>query len=274
MDNHTSETTRRWIPFFESIALGATILAAMVVSLLDFLGFLENLPWLAQRLPTLTLLIVALIGTYLVIERRTHIERWQAQSQKGFVDLENAIANSTTTIVKSLSGVELRVFANGNEMMRYINKRLPQAKRQVLDLSWSPATSVDSGLRVAQDLNAQYDRLVDRVAQQIPFREVFMFNRFGREEKLRRRLAQSSAGYTCGFYEPVNVPLLQFMIIDNEEVILLSDQLESRVAIKSPPVVGLFKEYYNDIWAAATKIKDETGVKQDVVTKLLGKTDT
>ena len=96
-----------------------------------------------------------------------------------------------------------------------------------------------------------------------------MFNRVGRKEKLRRRLAQNPAGYTCAYYEPVNVPLLQFMIIDDEEVIILSDQLESRVAIKSSPVVGLFRKYYNDIWAASTKIKDETEIKKDVVEKIL-----
>ena len=77
------------------------------------------------------------------------------------------------------------------------------------------------------------------MAQKIPYREVFIFNRPGRLEKLKRRLAENRPGYSCAYYEEAKVPIVQFMLIDKEEVVVLSDQFESKFVVRHPQFVKL-----------------------------------
>ena len=257
-----------WVRRIDLILLALMALLSVVVSTADFLGVLDGVPWLAGRIPTLTLLVAGIVAAYLVVERRTQLGKIESTSKFHFEQLQDAIAHSTSTVIDSLNGVELRSFTSGNELMQYVNKRLLQARDRVLDVSWSSAVGMGSGLNIVQQVNAEYERRMEATATRIPYREVFMFNRPGRKEKLRRLLDRDLAGYSCAYYKESNIPLMQFMIVD-DEVIILSDQLPSKLAIRHPHIVRLFVEYYDDIWDASTKIKDEFGVHVDEVEKVL-----
>ena len=58
-------------------------------------------------------------------------------------------------------------------------------------------------------------------------------------------------------------------MIDDEEVIVLTDMLKTKFAIKQPSVVRLFSEYYEEVWRKAMPIKTGTAVNREVLTKLL-----
>lgn len=260
-----------WLNRFDVLLLGATAVLSGVVSLLDFLGVLDEVSWLAERIPTLTLLATGLVAAYLVLERRSQLESMQRDTRRRIEELARNVAESTTTIIESLEGVELRQF-DGTDLLRYVNKRLLQARCQIDDLSWSPAVGLGSELNAIQDVNAEYMERVTQVAQRIPYREVFVFNRPGRVEKLKRRVEENSPGYSCAYYHNPQVPLLQFMVIDNAEVIVLSDQFQSNFALKHPYIVKLFSEYYEEIWKNATSIKLGTDIRMEVVEEILNKT--
>jgi hypothetical protein len=64
------------------------------------------------------------------------------------------------------------------------------------------------------------------------------------------------------------------MIIDGEEVFILSDQLQSKLAIRHPHIVRLFSEYYETIWKSATPIKIGAMIEEQVVEWILGREKT
>ncbi len=51
----------------EKYILVVTVLIGGIVALLDFLGVLDNIDWLSERIPALTLLLVSLIATSLLV---------------------------------------------------------------------------------------------------------------------------------------------------------------------------------------------------------------
>jgi hypothetical protein len=258
-----------WRNHFELFLLGATALVSAGVSLLDFLGLLDALPWLTNRIPTLTLLATGLVAGYLVLERRNFLEETQNENIVRITQLEAAISASTSTVINSLNGLELRSFRTNRDAINYVNGRLPQAKCQVDDLSWSPAFGFDDQLEDTVALMNEYAEKIKNAATKIPYREVFVFNKPSRVEKLRRRIEENSPGYSCAYYSDKQVPTLQFMIIDDEEVVILSDQYKSKLAIKHPDLVKLFKEYYDEVWKNATPIKIGNKINKKALKSIL-----
>jgi len=260
----------KWMNQFEIILLAITAIVSGLVSLLDMFGLLDSVTWLSGRIPSLTLLMSGIIATYLVLERKNQLNELQKENREGFESIESLLESSRVSIIDSLNGVDVQHFTSGNELMQYINKRLGQAKKQIDDLSWSSAISLSSGLNTTQELNREFAEKTSTISQKIAYREVFVFNRPGRKEKLQTRLAENRAGYSCAFYEKVEVPVLQFMIIDKEEVLLLTDEFETKFSVRQPQIVKLFIEYYEAIWKQAKPIKMGTVIHQETINGILG----
>ena len=259
-----------WLNHLDKIILATTAIISFVVAILDFLGVLDSIPWLAARVPILTLLLSGSIAIYLILERRNQLEVMQKDVQYRMDDLENKILESSIGIINSLQGLEFKKFNSANEVMSYVNKRLSQAQKQIDDLSWRP--SVNMGFAVySPELDTENIDQVTKITQRVPYREIFMFNRSDRLPRLKGLLEQDLPGYSCVYYESDSVPLLQFMVIDKEEVIILSEPLKSKVAIKHPDIVQLFCEYYDEIWHNATPIKLGTSLHQETIEKLFTK---
>jgi hypothetical protein len=262
----------KWMNQFEIILLAITAIVSGLVSLLDMFGLLDSITWLSGRIPSLTLLMSGIIATYLVLERKNQLNELQKENRQGFQNIESLLEGSRASIIDSLKGVDIQHFKSGNELMQYINKRLGQAKQQIDDLSWSSTISLSGGLNATQELNREFAEKTSNIANKITYREVFVFNRPGRKEKLQTRLAENRAGYSCVFYEKLEVPVLQFMIIDREEVIFLTDEFETKLSVRQPQIVKLFIEYYEAIWKQAKPIKTGVLVHQETINSILGKT--
>lgn len=260
----------KWINQFEIILLTITAIVSGLISLLDMFGLLDAVTWLSGRIPSLTLLMSGIIAIYLILERKNQLDELQRENRQGFENIETLLTSSKANIIDSLKGVDIQHFKSGTEMMQYINKRLGQAKLQIDDLSWSSAISLSGGLNITQELNREFSEKTSTIAQKLTFREVFVFNRAGRKEKLQRRLAENRAGYSCVYYEKLEVPVLQFMIIDKNEVIFLSDEFETKFSVRQPQIVKLFIEYYEAIWRQAKPIKMGTTIHQDAIDNILG----
>ncbi len=207
----------KWSDKYETLVLIATLIITGLVTLLDFTGFLDEVPILAERVPTMTLLSLGLVASYLLLERRGSLANIQTFSETGFNNLETQLENAVHTVIDSVGGVEFRSFDTGNELLTYINKRMSEAESSIDDLSWSSAINLKNDLDTTRKLNEEYVEQVTKASKKLQYREVFIFNRVGRIKKLRQRLAENAPGYSCAYYEAADTPLLQFMIIDNEE---------------------------------------------------------
>jgi len=266
-----NDRSSKWLSNFDIILLSATVILSGIVSLLDFLGVLDSIPWLAERVPTLTLLVIGLMAGYLILERKNQLEKMDSNLSNRINDLEQSVQNATTTAIASLKGVELTPFESGIDLLNYVTRRLRQAQSQVDDLSWSPIVGLGSDLSNAQKAYREYEEHITKISDKVAYREVIVFNHPARIENLKRRITENSPGYSCSYYETPDVPLLQFMIIDRCEVIVLSDQFQTKFALRHPYIVKLFEEYYEEIWKNAIPIKIKTEIRTDVVDAILNR---
>jgi hypothetical protein len=254
----------------EIILLITTIAVSSLVSLLDFFGFLDSIPWLKGRVPALTLLVLGLLASYILIERKSKLESISDQLQ----DLSLANTASTRKIIESLAGVEVTTFNNLLSCLQYVNQQLRAAKIQIDDLSWTPTVGKSDDLEAIVSENAKYRERVIQAAKRLPYREVFIFNRKDRIEKLINLLSENAAGYSCAYFEETkDLPLLQFMIVDRQEVIVLSGDY-TYLAFRHPQLVNLFVEYYEDIWKKSIKLKHGKRFDWGELQKVVGEDQT
>lgn len=251
----------------ETILLVVTVALSSLISLLDLFGVLDGVPWLRDNIPTLTLLTVGLLAGYILIERRTKLETIVNTLQDS-VDTNQLAAQR---IIESLNGVEVRSFENVSQCMQYVNRALRAARVQVDDLSWTAALGSSDDLESAVTESLRYQQQVRLTAAKLPYREVLIFNKEERKDRLVTQIEENAPGYSCGYYDQTpDVPLLQFMIIDREEVIVLTGDY-SYLAFRHPRLVNLFVEYYDDIWKKSRTLKRGNSVQWTEVEKVLGK---
>lgn len=254
----------------EIILLAVTITLSSVVSLLDFFGLLET-SGIKDRIPSLTLLTVGLLAGYILIERRSKLEAINDQIQ----DLSRTSGASVQRIIESLDGVEVISFENQLSCLQHVNQLMRSATKKIDDLTWAPALAISDGLEPITVENLKYRDRMLVTAKKLPYREVYIFNRGDRKEKLFDLLLSNALGYSCAYYETAGeVPLLQFMIVDEEEVIVLTGDY-AYLAFKHAKLVRLFREYYEDIWRRSSKLKIGRNVYWNEIEKVFGveKTD-
>jgi len=265
-----------WINHFEIWILGATALIAIFITLLDFVGALDSIPWLRDRIPVLVLLFVGLIATYIVLERRNQLQTMHQDLLDKTENILKVQTSSTESIINALQGVKVKNFESDAACLEYINMRVAQAKRQVDDISWSAEEKITPGLDRTKPLDNEYREVLSRLTQKIPFREIFIFHdKSERIQKLRNRVSDNWPGYSCVYFEDTEIPLFQFMIIDQEEVIILSALPNVRnLSIRHPDIVRLFVEYYELLWQNGRKLKIGKTIYWKEVEKILTKAKT
>jgi hypothetical protein len=239
----------------ENIDLYLTVLVAFAVAVLNLFGITSQNIVSSISLAVLALLISSILGVRHHLET---LEKDTKQTQKEYAQ----------KIISSLSGVEVKTFSGGIECLNYLIKRISQAEKGIDDLSWIP--ELGSTHPLSPKLNEEYRKTVNQALERIPFREVMIFNRPSRYEKLKRRIDENLVGYSCAYFE-VNpeTPLLQFMIIDAREVVFFTDAYSYYFSITHPEIVGLFVEYYKSIWEKAIKLKIGNTIYRDKVNAIL-----
>lgn len=268
--NRESSWTRNW----EFTILGLTAIITILITLLDFVGALDSLPWIKDRVPILTLLSVGLVASYLLLERRSKLEAMHEELHVNLEALNANISRSTEQVIASVGGVTLTLFQDGMECFDYMNQRVAEAKKRIDDLSWNKNDQISPDFHRQGQLDKTYGETLERVTQRIPFREILVFqNRPGRLNKLRKRLLDAWPGYSCGYYENTDIPLLKFMIIDGIEVIIAPNDYSTSLAITHPKLVGLFVEYFDEIWRQSRKLKHGRTIYWAEVETVLGTHD-
>lgn len=239
----------------ENIEVYAIFIISIIVLVLDVFGTVELETLMEVILAVLALLAVNTLAT------RSRLKR-----------IRQTIADLPNQIIDALGGVEWREFADTRAFLEYVNGRLKDpTTKSVCDLSWSSLITFDDRDPHVRQAAIDYWDVAGQLAYKQVYKEVFMFNRRGRQDKLRRRIREEQADlYFCGYYPETTVPLLQFMIVNDEEVIFFNGRYPS-LAIKHPRLVDLFRQYYDDIWAGSTKLRDETRAYEERIDEVLKK---
>jgi len=270
-----------------AIGDGLTLLGglfAVLVGIADFLGFLTYFPFLeAERIPVIALLLLGLLVMYVVVERWTSlagiddnvraigtgIDALKSHQEDSRADVEEQLRRLASTVVTSLDGVEVRTFRNNQELMLHLVRQLNSAKESVDDLTWSHRLSLTHNLERNQVVEERYQKAISRISNKLAYREVFIFSKASRVRKLKRRLSENADGYSCAYYEPCDIPLIQYMVIDKKEAFFASAVFPIKCAIRHPRLVEILAAYFDEVWGASTKIKVGNEVHRDEVEKIL-----
>jgi hypothetical protein len=73
-----------WLRDFDLVLLSMTGFVVLMITTLDLLGVLDQVLWLKDRIPTITLLMIGSISTYLIIERRSYLDSLKTLEQTIF----------------------------------------------------------------------------------------------------------------------------------------------------------------------------------------------
>jgi pimeloyl-ACP methyl ester carboxylesterase len=168
---------------------------------------------------------------------------------------------------------QIRQFDTPKDIYIYWTRRLRQAHKSVDDLTWGHYTPHDTSADESA-FQDYVDTITEVCARDISYREVMTFpnlERLKRAEQVLNTNSQTHA-YRLSYYDirtPNMPPLMQFSIIDSEEVFIffyrqpyLSGRDELHLAIRDPMIVRLFQDYFETIWKAAKPLKDGYKIDQ------------
>ena len=244
----------------DSILLLIISVFAIIFTVVDTFNININNPIFADiNYSVLSVVLLAAIGLHLIVAR------FQDDSS------EDARKADTIKIITSLDGVQIELLASTREMEIYLAKRILEAKKEICDLSWKNTLSRTYSTNPRQKSMKTVENSIKQVSDNLPYREVFVFSDVRRKEKLQARLKENKSGYSCRYYdENSKIPRLQFVLIDEEEIIFASSSYPVLCAIKHPHLARIFQSYYDDVWEKAIPIKEGPILYRDSIDKIMG----
>jgi hypothetical protein len=202
----------------------------------------------------------------------------QARMVASLGEVKSMVADGPERVIQSLDGVDVQQFAGSEELLRYVIKRMREARKTIDDLTMGMAKPP-----ITETAQKAYERYLDTIAyvcskRSIAYRDVTTFPPRSHLERAEFILSKNLYGYRLRYYEYTQEdlpPRLQFMVIDSEEVIFayyrapyLPIDGEIRLAVRHPRIVALFKDYYEAIWQGAKVLKEGDRVEVDVLQEL------
>lgn len=248
----------RYLKKMDVVLLLVISFTSIVIAVADSFNFFDNVEFFQKiDYSLLTIVILSLIGLHLVLNYVN-----QSNFQEKF-------PNDINGIIKSLNGVNIEIFPSTVELEKYLAKRVKEAKIEICDLSWKENISSGYSLKPRVKSHKSYETSINLACDKIVYREIFIFSDGRRKEKLERRLKKSKSGYSCRYFEGnFSIPRLQFVLIDKEEIIFASSSYPKLCAIKHMELSEIFQSYYDEIWDAATPIKDGDVVHQKEIDEI------
>lgn len=198
-----------------------------------------------------------------------------------FLNRENEMAqtieDSTNKIISSLKGVEIKFFETIEEVDLYIAQRIREAKKNVYDLNWQDYYHSNPHHRNPIDREYsenQIDLAIKNFCENEDnnlYREIFTFSYPNNYGKMKRHTSYGDS-YSCSYFDNITnkkFPKIQFVIIDDEEVIFVSSAYRPYLcAIKDKKIVHIFDHYFEQAWNLSEKIKKGSKVNEELIEKI------
>lgn len=189
----------------------------------------------------------------------------QARMMTSSEKLENLSVGGIDRAIRSLKGVNVTRFRNSQELYEYAAKRTRKGK--TIDDMTIGFTEEESS-PAAQKAFEKYLETIHDVCskrRELSYRELMSFPRH--LNRARSMLSKNYFGYRLRYYELTDekeMPsIIQFMVVDSEEVIIafyrsrwLPAEREIRLAVRHPDVVELFQDYYDTLWQGAKTLSE------------------
>lgn len=245
---------------------------SLFIAIVYLTGLLDSSSWVAQRVPSLTLLAVGFIASYLALERQGKIDVMAVTMEKRGEEILQAISRSSSDTISALSGVEVISFASSAEFVTYASQRFGDSKR-IDDVTLSSSKILPIS---REDIEAyqKYQDAISQIAKKpnAIWREVAIFHsekHFQREKQ--RVLEKENIAYNLAYYDVSDAgipPRIGFAVIDKQEVLVSNSYRTIWLSIKHPDITKYFSAYFDHIWQDAKKIKQANVIDHQELDKL------
>ena len=254
------DLTKKILDFISGLIEHALLLSvasfALGLSALDLFGYINATSVFGRSIESILVLLLSSLCLYIMAERHKLRSSIKKLNSDQIEDIKYLIEKETNILLEAQKGLQFRHFTSTEAQMKYQTKKIQAAKNKIEDLTWSHKLSKKVNLPSRKKVENEYENALTEASSRIYYREIFIFNKQSRLEKLKRRLKENKPGYACAYYQDTKVPRMQFMIIDEEEVIFASSGLPIRCALKHKQFAKAIAEYYETVWENATPIKD------------------
>jgi len=235
-------------------------LFSIVIGLLDFFGLIGHIPWLnSSRIQALWLVFLSILGFHFLI-RYSKSEKMKKKQDKTYDLLETLMSQCNNVITKT--------FNDSAELESYISRRISCAKIEILDLTWKKNWSGEEILPKRKIATRKYDDSIKKISKNVSYKEIFVFDQFGRKDKLKRRLLENNPGYSCSYYLPSDIPRIQFIIIDKKEILFVSSFYELKATFFDDKLITIFRKFFYEAWSDAIKIKEANNIRVGELEKI------
>jgi len=252
----------------DTVTLAVVASIAIIISILDLTGALDGIGWFKARIPILTLLVVGAIAAYTIAEK--------ISASRNEEEILQSVMHET---IAALSGVEVRSFDSPADFWLYAADRIKTSKGTIDDLTWglSNTGSTTSGDSVAY---REYRRQIaiatvgkgdNRIKT---YREIMSFPDDTRIARAAALMDRKHPNYHLRFYDynHVGTPaLLQFYIFDRIEVAISSHSTsgsprDNRYTVfRNAQLAETMSHYFETVWRQATVLKDGSRIRSDLL---------
>jgi hypothetical protein len=260
----------------ENFRLSILASVALIIAMLDFIGALDNIAWLSERVSTFVLLLLGLyiaFSTSFINDIRSEIQAIRNSPTPELSQMNEvvkAISYQLSQFTSSSHDLRVLEFSNVGDVYNYVADKLQGATDTVEDITWGSYT----GYRTEKEQLAYefYVKTMEEICGKgdIMYKEISSLSDshyFDRAQNLCQYYSYHLAYHDIS---SMDVPLISFIIIDSKEVIIgfyrilgVVRALEGIVylSIQNPLMIKFFSDYYGKIWAKAEKLKEANTVK-------------
>jgi hypothetical protein len=259
----------------EHIIILALALASVVIVVLDWLGFLDSVAPLKDRVPIMTLLTIGVIAGHLFLEslRNRGRDRLVSGSVERLVtaigELEGQTTRHADHVINSLHGVEAQEFVHRDDFYKFITRRIDSAEKTIDITHFNPTIPTREYPDRSREAETDYDRASERAIKRgVNIRRVLTVldpheNTLAKLDWIKETCQKfHGAPFFLRYYDASPFPVLNLMIIDGYEVAIgglhhdLSEKGKS-FWIKHPHIPGIVQDYFDNVlWKTAKELND------------------
>jgi hypothetical protein len=195
--------------------------------------------------------------------------------------IEADLGQAVSTIINSLNGIEIQFFDDIVAVDLYISKRIGGATKSVYDFNWQDFIRKNPRPRNAVDreyTENEMDKNIKSFCQKKKpriYKEIFTFSYINNIKKMQKHITYGDC-YSCSYYDnklpESQFPKLQYVVIDDEEVIFVSSAyIPNLFSVKNKRIVSLFSYYFEQAWSFSKIIKDDQTIRCDVIEEIVNK---